>query len=285
VQPTERFLTANRLRHHVLAWGDEQGEPVLLCHGFLDLAWSFAPLAERLAAAGYRVYAFDWRGHGETEWVGAGGYYHFPDYVLDMHELVPQLATGPVHVIGHSMGGTASVLYAATHHSHVQTLSLIEGLGPPAQPAGAAFERVTAFLKGVDRIRGQEPRPMPSAEAALARLRGQHPDLPDALGRLLIDKGTVETEGGLVWRFDPLHRTTSPTPFNLAFFATFLRSVFCPTLVVAGEKGFRLGDEAERVALIPRVRTHDIAGVGHMIHWFRPDALADCLTQFFREPR
>ena len=115
IEPVERFVRANGLRHHTLSWNDDAEVTVVLCHGFLDHAWSFHHVAQSLAEAGLRAVAFSWRGHGETEHVGAGGYYHFPDYVLDLHELMPMLASGDVHLVGHSMGGTAASLYAATH--------------------------------------------------------------------------------------------------------------------------------------------------------------------------
>ena len=84
MSPRERFVPANGLRHHVVEWGEPDAPTVLLAHGFLDLAWSFRDVAQRLAERGFRCVAWDWRGHGESEHIGAGGYYHFADYVLDL---------------------------------------------------------------------------------------------------------------------------------------------------------------------------------------------------------
>ena len=47
--------------------------------------WSF--LVEHLEETNWHIVAPDWRGHGETEWVGPGGYYHFNDYVRDLHQI------------------------------------------------------------------------------------------------------------------------------------------------------------------------------------------------------
>ena len=86
----ERFVTANRLRHHLLEWG-ESGPVVLLLHGFLEHAHVWYRVAPRLAEEGFHVFALDWRGHGDSDWVGAGGYYHFADYVADLALLVREL--------------------------------------------------------------------------------------------------------------------------------------------------------------------------------------------------
>ena len=99
------------------------GETILLCHGFLDCAASFARVATALAERGHRAIAFDWRGHGKTDWVGAGGYYHFPDYALDLYELTAALELERYHLVGHSMGGTATTLFAGSRPAGLRSLT------------------------------------------------------------------------------------------------------------------------------------------------------------------
>lgn len=271
----ERVVEANGLRHHVIVW-EADGPTVLLAHGFLDLAWSWREVAARLQSMGHRCVAWDWRGHGETEHVGPGGYYHFPDYVLDLEELLPSLRRGdePVHLVGHSMGGTASTMFAGLRSDRLRSLTLVEGLGPPAGSFEATPEKFGAWLGSVARIRRRSgPRPMTIAQA-VARMRLRNPELPEELGRFLAEKNTRPVAGGRVWRFDPLHRTTSPMPFRREIFDAFLQRVAVPTLVVMGERGFRLPDEQERFAQLRDGRFVEIPDVGHMVHWLKPAALA-----------
>lgn len=275
IEPSDAWIEANGLRHHVLTWNEGGAPTIVLCHGFLDLAWSFDPLAQRLAAAGLRVLAIDWRGHGETDRVGPGGYYHFADYVLDLHALMPELAgeTGKVHLVGHSMGGTAASLYAGTHPKALSTLTLIEGLGPPAY-TGAAPDKMMAWLDSIDRLRARGERPMRDLDEAVKRLRAQTPELPEELARFVAAKSTEPAGEGLRWRFDPLHRTTSPLPFARDAFLAFLGRIEVPALIVSGGRGFRTEDHAERVAALRSAREVEIPDVGHMIHWLAPEALA-----------
>lgn len=277
---SETTLTANGLQHRVVRWGDGPID-VLLCHGFLDVAWSFDALARRLVATGHRVASFDWRGHGRSEWIGAGGYYHFPDYVLDLDELLPQLSEEPVHLVGHSMGGTACAMFAAARPERIRTLTLVEGLGPPELEPRDPAKRLKAWLDGVARVRAKPPRPFADVAAAIKRMRVQNPELGDELGAFLVEKSTAETEGGLQWTFDPLHKTWSPRPFNADVFSRLLEAIEAPTLVVSGENGFRLEDEQARIDRIPRSEHVEIPGVGHMIHWFAAEALASALNEFF----
>lgn len=270
----ERTLTANGLRHHVLVWNDGAETTLVCCHGFLDHAWGFREFAETLAATGLRITAFDWRGHGGTEHVGAGGYYHFADYVLDLHELMPLMASGPVHLLGHSMGGTACAMYAATHPGVARTLTLVEGLGPPSFE-GEAPDKLRTWLDSMDRHRRRDPKPMADLTDAVMRMRSQHRDVPVDLAYFLAEKGTVETDDGCRWSFDPLHRTSSPAFFTADLFATFLRRIEVPTLIVSGASGYRTADHASRVAELPDAREVTIEGVGHMVHWLKPSALAE----------
>lgn len=278
IEPVERFLSANGLKHHTLTWNDDAPVTVVLCHGFLDHAWSFHAVAQTLAEEGLRAVALSWRGHGETEHLGAGGYYHFPDYVLDLHALMPFLADGPVHLVGHSMGGTAAALYAATHPAVPRTLTLVEGLGPPAF-SGAPPDKMIAWLDSMDRLAKKPPRPMADLSEAVKRMRAQNAELPADLAYFLAEKGTVDGPEGLTWRFDPLHRTTSPAAFDAGVFTTFLERIEAPTLVIRGSRGFVTADHADRVAALRDARELEIDDVGHMIHWMRPEALGRAIAR------
>lgn len=277
---SEEVLVANGLRHHVLRWGDRPVS-VVLCHGFLDIGWSFDALARELVVAGHGVASFDWRGHGQTEWIGSGGYYHFPDYVLDLEELLPQICSLPVHLVGHSMGGSACVMYAAARPENVRSLVLVEGIGPPEMAPREPSTRLRAWLEGVGRARRKEPRPIESAQAALKRMRVQNPELSDELGLFLVGKSTKLVEGGIQWTFDPLHKTFAPRPFRADAFCKLLSAIEASVLVVAGERGFRLEEESERIAHLKSHWFVEIPDVGHMIHWFKPRELAAELATFF----
>ena len=279
---SEQKVTANGLTHHVIRWGDRPVD-VVFCHGFLDVGWSFDAVARELVTAGHGVASFDWRGHGQTEWVGAGGYYHFPDYVLDLEELLPQVSSGPVHLVGHSMGGSVCAMFAAARPEKLRTLTLIEGIGPPEVEPRDPTTRLRAWLDGVAKVRSKTPRPMQDERAVLKRMRVQNPELTDELGLFLASKSTTAVDGGVRWTFDPLHKTWSPRPFQADSFGKLLEAISAPTLIVAGERGFRLQDEQERMAKIEGHRFVEIPDVGHMIHWFEPQALASELVSFFAD--
>ncbi|MCS6796993.1 MAG: alpha/beta hydrolase [Myxococcota bacterium] len=282
--PRQTRIRANGLEHHVFEW-DPDGEPrgsIVLTHGWLDHGAGFAALAARLAAAGWRVRAFDWRGHGRTEHVGAGGYYHFPDYVLDLAELLPQLCPDerPV-LVGHSMGGTASAMFAGTFPQALRALVLLEGLGPPESDL-AIPDRFAVWIDGVRRERKRPARVLRDADEALARMRRHHPELPDELGRRLVAHATRPAPDGegIVFTYDRLHHTRAPIPFSKVAFRAFLERITVPVLFVAAARGMRLPDEDERLNWIRNARRVVLEDCGHMMQWTAPDRLADVMLEF-----
>ena len=60
----ERRVKTNGVELHVVEAGPEDGPPVVLCHGFPELAYSWRHQIPALADAGYRVVAPDQRGYG-----------------------------------------------------------------------------------------------------------------------------------------------------------------------------------------------------------------------------
>lgn len=279
-------MRANGLTHHVLAWEPaEWSASALLLHGFNDAAGTWDLVAPRLAAAGLRVLAPDLRGFGEGARVGDGGYYHFPDYVFDVADLVDALcADTPVHVVGHSMGGSVTTLYAGAFPDRPKTVALLEGLGPPDNPFEMAPLRMRKWIDDVRAMRAREATPRAMREEdALARLAANHarvdePVLRDRMRYLVRPAG----EGTIAWRNDPLHRTTAPFPFYAEAFKHFLGRVPCPVLFVGGgPAGWHPPDEDERLACAAHLRREEIADAGHMMHWTRPAELAGILLRFW----
>lgn len=289
--PHSLRVSANGRDHHVLAWSDREkvaARTVLLVHGYMDAAGTWDRVVQRLLEAGHRVFAPDMRGFGRGPRVFPGGYYHFADYVADLADLVDALAPdGPVVLVGHSMGGTIATLFAGTFPERVSHVVSIEGLGPPDNLPEIAPTRMRRWIDDVRKLRARgAERPM-TRDEAMARLAMNHPNVDrDVLAsRLphLVEAVPEDLEGRVVWTFDPLHRTTSPTPFQTSVFVGYARRITCPVLFVSGgATGFHPPDEDARLAAFASLERLEIGGAGHMVHWTHPDALASALVAFVR---
>jgi pimeloyl-ACP methyl ester carboxylesterase len=278
-------VPANGLTHHVLEWPARA--PVataLLLHGFMDAAATWDLVAPALAEAGLRVLAPDLRGFGEGARIPAGGYYHFPDYVFDVADLVDALvpAGSPLVVVGHSMGGTVATLYAGSFPERVTRLVVAEGAGPPDGEHAHGPERMRRWIEETRQVKARGERAMTSREDALRRLIVNHPRVALDVLRTRLDALARELpDGRVAWRADPVHSTRSPVTFFAASFKEFARRVKCPVLFVSGGAlGWHPPDEEDRLGSFASLERAELADAGHMMHWTRPAALASLLVGF-----
>ena len=285
-EPREQTIDVRGLPIHVIEWGETGRQPLLLIHGFLDQAYSWRPFVAALMQAVKRplwIIAPDCRGHGDGGWVGAGGYYHFPDYVLDLHSVVQALGLTRFALIGHSMGGTISFLYAGTFPKLVTELVLIEGIGPPGMNFSDAPTRMEQWITDV-RERGRHHfREYTRVEAGAAQLQQTNPRLNGGLALDLARAGMKQNEKGKwVWKFDPLHRTAAPQPFYTAQALEFLRRIECPVLIVEGKESrqTRRPDKQQRYDAIAHHERIVIEDAGHMVHHDKPEDLAAAVREF-----
>jgi pimeloyl-ACP methyl ester carboxylesterase len=284
----EKSIDAAGLNIHYLEWGEPADELIILVHGFLDHAHSWRPFVASLQGKSKKplwIVAPDCRGHCDSRWVGAGGYYHFPDYVFDLHCLIENLGASRLGLIGHSMGGTISFLYTGTFPQRVASLVLIEGVGPPGSNFSDAPPRMKKWVTEV-RQRGRNHfRQYASIDAGARQLQQNNPRLKSEFAFELAQTGMKQDAGGKwVWKFDPLHRTTAPQPFFTEQAIAFLRRIECPTLTIEGKESHQANrtDKQERFEAISNRRHVVIKNAGHMVHQDNPEALAQTVSDFLR---
>ncbi len=261
-------------------WGPTSGRATVLLHGFLEQGAAWEVVARGLNR---RVAAPDLRGHGRSDAVGPGGWYHFWDYVADVDGLLHEF-DAPVDLVGHSMGGLVALLLAATRPARIHKLVAIEGLGPP-DTTTHAVDRAIQFLDH----RRDVPRHvrLTDLDDAVRRISRGAPKMDRALARELAARITTEdaSGSGLQWTWDALHRGRSPTPFSSAQASAFLSRIDAPTLLIDGaETAFQVEDHAQRAAAIPSAGHVVIPGAGHLVHHDAPAALIQALMAFLDAP-
>ena len=284
--PRDKFVDSQGLPIHYLEWGEPVGEPLVLVHGYLDLAHSWKAFVDALQNGRKEplwIVAPDCRGHGDSGWVGAGGYYYFPDYVFDLDCVMHALGVTRFKLIGHSMGGTISLLCAGTFPERVTRLVLIEGIGPLGMDFSDAPGRMRKWITEM-RERGRRHfREYRSIAAGAGQLQQTNPRLNDTLALDLARAGMKQNERGKwVWKFDPLHRTAAPQPFYTRQALEFLRRIECPVLIVDGKESrqTRRTDKQERYDAIRNHQQVIIDHAGHMVHQDKPEQLAEIVASF-----
>lgn len=259
-------------RLHYLEWPGPHAEPlVLFLHGGGLHAHAFDVTALLMPDVGRRV-ALDLRGHGDSEWAGPGGY-GSEVIAADLDSVVRSLGARRVVVVGHSLGGMASLVWAARRPAALAGLVIVD-VGPDIdfgaghaisslitqRPAFADLEEAERFMTGQ----------VPSREGA--GMSGIAPSLAWA------------EDGRLTWKHDPqqFRPGTVAGPEELRQAA---RQVACPSLVLRGERSRVFSDEgaAELAGLIPGARWQRVLAAGHNIQSGNPRGLADAVIAFLAE--
>lgn len=89
-----------------------RGDPVLLFHGFPDIAPTFVPLAEQMCESGFRCIAPWTRGYWPT---ATGRFYDVGTLVADAIALIDALAVDRAYVVGHDWGADIAYGLSAAH--------------------------------------------------------------------------------------------------------------------------------------------------------------------------
>ena len=105
--PEQICLEANGMRFAALAWGPEDGRPVILVHGYPDTAWTWRHLGPVLADAGFRAVAPFLRGYAPSD-LAPDDRYLVSDLAADLIAIRGELGAGPeTAIIGHDWGAVA----------------------------------------------------------------------------------------------------------------------------------------------------------------------------------
>lgn len=121
----------SRLRVHTLTSGAAGGAPVVFIHGNASASrfWEETMLA---LPAGLSAIAVDLRGYGRTEPKVIDATRGLRDFSDDIHALLTEteLAKGPVHLVGWSVGGGVAMQYAIDHADRVASITLVAPMSP-----------------------------------------------------------------------------------------------------------------------------------------------------------
>ena len=286
--PTSNIYFSQRLRLHYVDWGNEGAPPMLLIHGGRDHCRNWDWVAEAFRDD-YHIIAPDLRGHGDSQWL-LGGSYDPVDYVYDIAQLLHQRNHTPVTVIGHSLGGSISLLYSGLYPETVKKLVSIEGMGPPPEIIEQRINqpvnrRLDAWVRDLRQISGRIPRRYRSLEEAYERMQTENPHLTEDQARHLTIHGSIQNEDGTFsWKFDNYVRALAPVGLPQEEQYELYGRITCPTLLFRGTESWAADPATDgRVAYFRDVRVANVEGAGHWVHHDQLDEFVAITRAFFDE--
>lgn len=121
--PAPRIVQSNGLDMAVYEQG--QGSPVILLHGFPELAYSWRHQLPALAAAGFRAIAPDQRGYGQTTAPDGVSAYRVSELIDDVHGLLDALELDSAAFVGHDWGALLLWQMAMLAPERIDSLAIL----------------------------------------------------------------------------------------------------------------------------------------------------------------
>ncbi|MDC0035726.1 alpha/beta hydrolase [Chloroflexi bacterium] len=270
--PSAQYVQINGNSLAFYEWGN-QGDPVLIClHSHTNSAASWREFAE-FASGKYHVYALDQRGHGNSEWAKDG--YARAKFVEDLSEFVKISNLGKLTLVGCSMGGWHSILYASENPDRVQRIVMVDIApepsperlaAPPSPPSPMEFEALEdgyVWLKSGNSL-ASDKRLFEEAESRLKKT----------------DLGTWTWKADLKGFDNPLPDMTSATLIGQYWSA--IESIQCPILEIRGAKSGLVSDDTiEKMTRVGKDVSHiDVEDAGHVVMVDQPDSFIKAVTGF-----
>lgn len=245
---------------------------MLALHGWMDNAASYTKLASLLPQ--YRWVALEMAGHGRSDHRPQGYPYHFVDYIVDTYQVLIQVTeqfSGPLFVIGHSMGSGVSSAVTSIGQEFIRGLICLEGLGPLTDPIEGIFQSLKSAsesaVKYQNRTQTRSSRTVDSLDLLVdVRVKAGFPISRDA-AKLLMERATVLTQQGYRLLTDGALNGPSPMRLTQAHLFHLFSQIELPVKVIIGEEGMPIKSPGfkELVAGFQDVTVHSLPG-GHHFH-------------------
>jgi pimeloyl-ACP methyl ester carboxylesterase len=284
-----RLQTGEQL--HYLDWpAADSGAPIVLLHGLARTAWTWLPVARRLASD-HPVVAPDLRGHGASDAPLHG--YDLESMALDMLTVVAAKGWGaaaggvPVVVVGHGLGAMIAVEMARLEPESVASLVLVDGgLEETAEATRMSSDELLAQIEAPEDV-------MASMDAYLEDRRSFDPASWDADQELAARAQVTEKRAGHVRSVTKASamRRTIESMYAYKPLEALVR-VRCPLLVLLASSGAADDDEQRERDLaledvmqarareglsVARIQRYD--GVGHDLMRYRPDEVSAAIAE------
>ncbi len=266
--------------------------PLLMVHGYMDVAASFQFLVDamlQLEGASREIYAVDLRGYGNTQSPAVDAYW-YPDYLGDVDAVGRAISPdAPFDLLGHSMGGNVSMIYAGVRPQRVRRLINLEGFGLPETRPDEAPARYAQWL---DQLAGEFTMPtFADYDAVAARLRRNNPRLSSDKAQWLAQHWARGDAGRLQVLGDVAHKRVNPVLYRaeeaLACWSRIAAKVLCvegrqtPVDMFWGGR-YSLAEFHRRLQVVAAVECVILEEAGHMLHHDQPEALAEHVVRFLQ---
>ncbi|MCK0113192.1 alpha/beta fold hydrolase [Ornithinimicrobium sp. F0845] len=248
--------------------GEGRTRRIAFLHGLFGQGKNFTSIAKALQPD-FASLLVDLPNHGRSAWTERVDYEQMADAVAA--ELRRDIAAdGPVHLVGHSMGGKVAMALTLRHPDLIDRLVVVD-IAPVASSDMSEFRHLLGALDTLDLA------DLPSRTEADARLTEL---IPNRTTRGFLLQNLRSDGDGWRWQAN-LDLLLHDLP-SIGDYVPSGGPFDNPVLWVAGERSPYITEDAEPAMreLFPRTVLVTIKGAGHWVHSEKPEAFTSALRVF-----
>ncbi|WP_298912395.1 alpha/beta hydrolase [uncultured Algimonas sp.] len=308
------FVPIDGFRIAAYPHGPDSGTPIVMIHGWPELAYSWATTVPALAQAGYRALPYDLLGFGRSSAPRGLSHYRIENLVGHLEAVLDHFGIAQAVMLGHDWGGI--VLWHAVRMLKHRTLAAISistpHVGRPPVDPMAIFERrfgrdhyFVQFRDNPDDVEALYDSDPDAFFRMMFRTSPQGLELTPELTHLpnrfaaYLERGAPD-DGNMVLTpeqrrvyseayartgFLPGMNYYRNTTANWALAEGLSTRIDVPTLMISPEDDFFLPPSSTdgMVETVPDLTRVTIPDCGHWAMWDQPEALNAAILGWLRE--
>ncbi|XP_022916919.1 probable serine hydrolase [Onthophagus taurus] len=273
-------------------WGSKEQQPFLALHGWQDNANTFDNLAPLLIQEGHSILAIDLPGHGRSSHYPQGTYYYiFWDGIHLIRRIVKHFKWEKIDLLGHSLGGIMSFLYASVYPEEVGKYISIDIAGPVTksekthQILGGSVDKFLEF----DNLDEEKTPTYTYQEAFDIYKKAYEKNANEESCRILLERGLKKNEdGSYSFARDLRLKVCALGFFTVDQVMGFAQCVKCDVLNIRGNPGMDFPPERYDAVLDEIEKTcgrlvRKVVPGKHHLHLDNAKDVANVIIEFLQD--
>ena len=221
---SNNFFQSNHLNLHYINYKTNAHKPLIMLHGMRSYAQAWNDVADQLLNF-FDVYALDQRGRGESDW--APDYnYDTEAYVDDLTNFIKTKGFNKLSLMGHSMGGSNSIVFASKNPEMVESLVIVD-IGPSVSTSIGG--------KRINQELSDTPKEFESLEDVKIFWRKQRPSISEHALNERVNFTIKQLESGKYgFKWDVQGIAKAKIRADGEYMWDCVRKIKCPTLLIRG---------------------------------------------------